>query len=470
MKIRFCGAAQFVTGSCHLIELDDGTKILLDCGLFQGKGRNIWDWNNEWLFDPSDIDAVILSHAHLDHTGRLPQLVKDGFKGHIYSTHATRSLTHILLLDSAHIQEDDVRHFNKLHADAIRSGKRNKRVPLYTAADVGPTMQQFITTGYDQWCNIKPHIRFLFRDAGHLLGSASVVVEIQENGKTLRIGYTGDIGRYNRPILRDPQPMPKVDYLIAESTYGNRRHPVQTDQKHQLLEIIRQTCVQDKGKLLIPAFSIGRTQEIVYLLDQLYNEDRLPRIPVYVDSPLAINATAIYGNHPECYDRELSEYLLTDDDPFGFNTLRYIRRAEESKKLNRYKGPCVIISAAGMAQAGRIRHHLYHHIEDPTTTVLIVGYCAPGTLGRQLMEGQQVVQIFDTYKTVRARVKVMEAFSAHGDYLDMLHFLEPLRQSTKTLFLVHGEPEAMHAYRQKLLSFGFEDVKIPLKGQYYNIP
>ena len=228
--------------------------------------------------------------------------------------------------------------------------------------------------------------------------------------------------------------------------------------------------MQDKGKLLIPAFSIGRTQEIVYLLDQLYNEDRLPRIPVYVDSPLAINATAIYGNHPECYDRELSEYLLTDDDPFGFNTLRYIRRAEESKKLNRYKGPCVIISAAGMAQAGRIRHHLYHHIEDPTTTVLIVGYCAPGTLGRQLMEGQQVVQIFDTYKTVRARVKVMEAFSAHGDYLDMLHFLEPLRQSTKTLFLVHGEPEAMHAYRQKLLSFGFEDVKIPLKGQYYNIP
>ncbi len=469
MKVKFCGAARFVTGSSHLITLDNGYKILLDCGLFQGKGKDIWEWNNEWRFDPKDIDCLVLSHAHIDHSGRIPQLVKDGFAGKIYSTHATRSLCNIMLLDSAMIQERDVEWFNKRHKTAISKGKKRRRVPLYTEEDLPETLSRFVTTGYDQWLEIGPGVSMMFRDAGHILGSASVTLKIRQEGKETLVGFTGDIGRPERPILRDPIPMPEVDYMIAESTYGDRLHEGHPDQKKHLLKVIKSTCVEKKGKLIIPAFSVGRTQEIVYMLDQLSNEGKLPRIKVYVDSPLAVNATRVYGNHPECYDAHLVEYLLTDEDPFGFNSLKYIRKVEESKALNESDEPCIIISASGMASAGRIRHHIFNNVEQYRNTILIVGYCSPGTTGRWLKDGAQVIKLFGEWKKVEAQVEVMDSFSAHGDYREMIDFLRNQTKRVKQLFLVHGEVDTQEVYRKKLLNLGFEKVNIPAKGQVFNL-
>ncbi len=469
MKVTFCGAAKFVTGSSHLITLDDGYKILLDCGLFQGKGKNIWEWNNEWKFDPEEIDCLVLSHAHIDHSGRIPKLVKDGFKGPIYSTHATRSLCNIMLLDSAMIQERDVEWYNKKNKKAIHKGKKIYRVALYTQEDLPETMRRFVTAGYEQWIDIGHGVSILFRDAGHILGSASVTLKIRQGDKETLVGFTGDIGRPERPILRDPHPMPEVDYLIAESTYGDRLHEGHPDQKSHLLEVIKSTCIEKKGKLIIPAFSVGRTQEIVYMMDQMAHDGELPRVKVYVDSPLAVNATAIYGNHPECYDADLVEYLLTDDDPFGFNSLKYIQKVDDSKALNDKKEPCVIISASGMANAGRIRHHLFNNIEDFRNTVLIVGYCSPGTPGRWLRDGAQVLKMFGKWKKVAAHVEVMDSFSAHGDYHEMINFLRNQTRSTKEVFLVHGEPDTQEIYRKKLLKLGFRKVNIPNKGQVFNL-
>ncbi len=469
MKVTFCGAAKFVTGSSHLITLDDGYKILLDCGLFQGKGKNIWEWNNEWKFDPEEIDCLVLSHAHIDHSGRIPKLVKDGFKGPIYSTHATRSLCNIMLLDSAMIQERDVEWYNKKNKKAIHKGKKNYRVALYTQEDLPETMRRFVTAGYEQWIDIGHGVSILFRDAGHILGSASVTLKIRQGDKETLVGFTGDIGRPERPILRDPHPMPEVDYLIAESTYGDRLHEGHPDQKSHLLEVIKSTCIEKKGKLIIPAFSVGRTQEIVYMMDQMAHDGELPRVKVYVDSPLAVNATAIYGNHPECYDADLVEYLLTDDDPFGFNSLKYIQKVDDSKALNDKKEPCVIISASGMANAGRIRHHLFNNIEDFRNTVLIVGYCSPGTPGRWLRDGAQVLKMFGEWKKVAAHVEVMDSFSAHGDYHEMINFLRNQTRRTKEVFLVHGEPDTQEIYRKKLLKLGFRKVNIPNKGQVFNL-
>ncbi len=469
MKIKFCGAAQFVTGSSHLIILDNGYKILLDCGLFQGKGKKIWEWNNEWMFDPADIDCLILSHAHIDHSGRIPKLVKDGFRGAVYATHATRSLCNIMLLDSAMIQERDVEWFNKKNRKAIHKGNKKHRIPLYRQEDIPETMRRFITSGYEQWVRIAPGVSVMFRDAGHILGSASITLKIEEGGKETLLGFTGDIGRPERPILRDPMPMPEVDFLIAESTYGDRLHEGNPDQKKRLLEVIKGTCVNKRGKLIIPAFSVGRTQEIVYMMDQMAHDGLLPRVNVYVDSPLAVNATAIYGDHPECYDADLVQYLLTDADPFGFNSLHYIHKVEDSKALNDKKEPGVIISASGMANAGRIRHHISNNVEDFHNTILIVGYCSPGTTGRWLRDGAQVIKLFGEWKKVEAGVEVMDSFSAHGDYREMLAFLRNQTKRVKQLFLVHGEPETQEIYRKKLLKMGFGKVNIPARGQVFNL-
>ncbi|HHM20799.1 MAG TPA: MBL fold metallo-hydrolase, partial [Bacteroidetes bacterium] len=452
MRVKFCGAARQVTGSAHLLTLDDGFKILLDCGLYQGNDEEMEDFNSKWQFDPEEINCVILSHAHIDHSGRLPKLIRDGFKGPIYSTHATRSLCAIMLLDSAFIQERDAAYWNKKHRD-----KKKHRKPLYDKDDVKRTMERFISFGYGKTFEVYPGVKITFRDAGHILGSASVhLTNRNKNGDVIKVGFTGDIGRPNRPILRDPQIMDPVDYLISESTYGDKEHDQPPREIDRLLRIIRETCVVKKGKLIIPAFSVGRTQEIVYIMDQLETAGRLPRIPVYVDSPLAVNATVVFGSHPECYDAELSSYILKDPNPFGFNNLRYIKEVSESKRLNNSRRPCIIISASGMANAGRVKHHIFNNIGSRKNTILIVGYCAPGTPGRLLRDGVEELTLFGVRKKVKADVEVMDSFSAHGDRNEMFDFLRNQRAPAQKIFLVHGEIERQEKFRDYLKQKGIK--------------
>lgn len=468
MQVKFCGAAQFVTGSSHLITLDDGYTILLDCGLFQGKGRRIWDLNNTWHFDPASIDCLILSHAHIDHTGRVPKLVQDGFNGDIHCTHATRSLCSIMLLDSAKIQERDVEWHNKRILKKRRRDLKKLRTPLYTSDIIGPTMDLFIGYNYNRWHRINEKVSVMFRDAGHILGSASVSLRINENGEERYFGFTGDIGRPDRPILRNPKQMPEVEYLICESTYGDKDHHLPPEQSEEFLDIVKETCLNKKGKLVIPAFSVGRTQEIVYMLDKLETAGILPRIPVYVDSPLAVNATMIFGQHPECFDNELNEYLLIDDNPFGFNNLNYIRDVAESKALNDTAEPCIIISSSGMMNAGRVKHHLFNNIESPKNTFLIVGYCSPDTPGGMLRDGIESIKLFGEHKIVRADVKVMDSFSAHGDRNEMYDFISN-QKSLKKLFLVHGEIDRQEKFKSFLTEKGFSDIEIPAEGDEYDL-
>ncbi len=469
MKIRFCGAAQFVTGSSHLLELDNGFKILLDCGMFQGKGANIWEWNNEWLFDPKEINCLILSHAHIDHCGMIPKLVKDGFKGQIYCTYATRSLASIMLLDSAKIQEMDVLWYNERIRKKRKKNKQQFRIPLYEGEDVGPAMTKFEGVAYDEWKKIHPDVEVIFKDAGHILGSASITLKIKENGKETMIGFTGDIGRPDRPILRDPVPMPNVDYLISESTYGDRLHEATPEQAEEFLEVIKDTCLRKKGKLIIPAFSLGRTQEIVYMLDKMESKGQLPPVKVYVDSPLAVNVTYIFSLHPECFDKEINAYIHTNSNPFGFDNLEYVKDVNKSKALNKSDEPCIIISASGMMNAGRVKHHLFNNIEDPKNTFLIVGYCTPETPGGILRSGAKTIQIFEEEKIVRADVKVMDSFSAHGDRDEMFDFIQNQKGKTKTLFLVHGEPETQIRYKSFLQEQGFGAIEIPARGQEFTL-
>ncbi len=461
MKVKFCGAARQVTGSAHLITLDDGFKILLDCGLYQGHDDEMEDFNSTWKFDPQEVNCVILSHAHIDHCGRLPKLIKDGYKGPIYCTHATRSLCAIMLLDSAFIQEREAAYWNKKN-----KGNKKYREPLYDKNDVKATMDRFITYGYGRTFKVYPGVKATFRDAGHILGSASVFLSIKDkNGDKIKVGFSGDIGRPNRPILRDPQIMDPVDYLICESTYGDKEHGAAPKEVEKLLRIIHETCVVKKGKLIIPAFSVGRTQEIVYIMDQLETAGRLPRIPVYVDSPLAVNATTIFGAHPECYDAELSSYLLKDPNPFGFGNLTYIKEVSHSKRLNNSDKPCIIISASGMANAGRVKHHIFNNIENPRNTVLIVGYCAPGTPGAALRDGVDELKLYGVKKKVKAEVAVMDSFSAHADRIEIHEFVRNQRKQVKKIFLVHGEIDRQESFRDYLGERGFHGmVEIPELG------
>jgi metallo-beta-lactamase family protein len=463
MQIKFCGAAREVTGSCHLITLEDGYKILLDCGLYQGRSDEMENFNEQFFFDPADIDCLVLSHAHIDHTGRVPKLVKDGFRGKIYATHATRSLCAIMLTDSAYIQEKDAEWYNRKR----KKENEKARQPLYETKHVKPTMDRFVGLPYRGWTRLREGVELQFRDAGHILGSASVVLKIQEDGKTTTIGFTGDIGRPNRPILRDPQPMVDCDHIICESTYGDRLHELPPNEIERFLNIIKHTCVEKKGKLLIPAFSVGRTQEIVYMLDQLETAGRLPKIPVYVDSPLAVNATIIFGSHPECYDSDLHEYLLIDDNPFGFNNLRYIRKAEESKALNGKKEPAIIISSSGMMNAGRSKHHLRNLMGSGNNTIFIVGYAAPNTPGGKLREGAEGLKLFGEYHELKAQVVMMDSFSAHGDYEEMIAFLDGQQKHCKSLHLVHGTIERQETFASHLKAAGFKNVHIPTLGENY---
>ncbi len=464
MKLTICGAAGTVTGSCHLLELDNGYTLLLDCGLYQGSEEDFIRFNEEWLFDPSTVDCLVLSHAHIDHSGRIPKLCSDGFQGDILCTSATRDLCAIMLMDSAYIQEQDAAYENKRNPG-------REVAPLYTAGDAEMALGQFVGIGYNRWYRISPEVEVLFRDAGHILGSATVTLRIQTPSGQKMIGFSGDVGRPSRPILRDPQPMPEqLDLLICESTYGGEKHEDSPDDQDEFLSIIRRTCVENKGKLLIPAFSVGRTQEIVYMLDKLETSGKLPHVPVFVDSPLAVNATEIFVAHPECYDRDLLDYMTRDANPFGFDNLKYIRAASESKKLNDLSGPAIIISASGMMSGGRIRHHIFNHIESPSNTLLVVGFCAPGTLGAVIRQKPESIRLFGKELRVGAAIEIMDSFSGHADQPELLDFLRPMDRGTlQKILLVHGERDRQEPLADALREAGFNTIIMPELGESFEI-
>lgn len=466
MKIQFLGAARTVTGSKHLIIADDGKKILLDCGFFQGKGKETDGMNREFNFDPAEIDYLILSHAHIDHSGNIPNLVKQGFKGPIVCTKATLDLCKIMLTDSAHIQENDVKFVNKRR---MKRGEAPLK-PLYSVKDVDKAMAQFVGVNYNTKHSVYENLTVFYTDSGHILGSAAVNLKLTENGKTKKICFTGDIGRYNGSILKDPQPFPQAEYIIAESTYGDRLHSPMVDSEQKLFDVIYNTCVTKKGKVIIPAFSLGRTQELVYALDQMEKKKMLPRINVYVDSPLSVNATNIMRDHPECFNEDILEYMKSDSDPFGFNNLIYVQDAEESKQLNDRKEPCIIISASGMADAGRIKHHIANNASNPNNTILMVGYAEPHSLGGKLRAGNKVVKIFGIEHQVNAEVVIIDSYSAHGDYKEMIDYFECQdKKQVKQLFLVHGEYDVQISYKDKLKEVGFKHITIPAQNDIIEV-
>lgn len=448
-----------MTGSKHLIETREGLRLLLDCGMYQGREEGRRDRNRHFGFNPVGVHMVILSHAHIDHSGLLPRLVKEGFTGPIYCTEPTRALCEIMLADSAHIQQSDYAYRQQHRVGSFHDE------PLYNPDDVEATLQQFRTLDYGTWHTLREGVQLLFTYVGHILGSACVNLQIKEGNKTHRIAYTGDIGRKNQKIIRGWEPFPQAEVVITESTYGDRLHEDEGNTTEHLRRVVVETCVENKGKLIIPSFSLGRTQEIVHSLDKLENEGRLPPINVFVDSPLSTNATQIVKSFPEHYSPELLRYMERDNNPFGFSRLHYIRDVKQSKQLNSNREPCIIISASGMIEAGRVVHHVFNHIEDPKNTILIVGYCEPGTVGGRLRDGAKTIKILGEELQVKARIEVMDSYSAHGDYKEMSEYLryqEP--HLIRRIFLVHGSYEAQVAYREHLLARGFHHIEIPDQG------
>ncbi len=463
MNIAFHGAARTVTGSKHLITTDQGVKILLDCGLFQGMGAEADELNRHFGFDPVQVDFLILSHAHIDHSGLIPRFVKNGFKGTIYCTPATFDLCRLMLADSANIQENDVGYINKRRK---RQGRPLLDV-LYDTDDTIRSLAFFETVEYDTWFQINPDIKFKFTDSGHVLGSAAVNLVISDGPKPERILFTGDIGRPGDSILKHPEPTPQADYILCESTYGNRLHEPIIGAESRLLSIVKDTCVKNKGKLIIPAFSLDRTQELIYALDKMEHNGSLPPIKVFVDSPLSVETTRVVEKHIECYNEDVREYMKHGDNrPFYFKNLHYITKVEDSKAINEIHEPCIIISSSGMAEAGRVKHHIKNNISDPRNTILIVGYCTPGSLGGRLREGDKEVRIFGEMYDVKARVEVIDSYSAHADYKEMIEYLSVQNAKlVKKIFLVHGDLEVMTDYEKTLHHEGFKSIYIPEMGE-----
>ncbi|TFG84783.1 MAG: MBL fold metallo-hydrolase [Spirochaetales bacterium] len=460
------GAAREVTGSKHVIDID-GKRYLIDCGAFQGKRAESDKKNRALVPDPASIEAVILTHAHFDHCGMLPLLVKRGFQGNVYSTSATRDLANLIMMDSARIQSRDAEYLSK---QAAKRGEAFDWKPLYDEQDAVQATAQFVTIAYDRPLALGD-IKLNFRDAGHILGSANAHLTVKDaEGHTVRIGFSGDLGRPGKAIIRDPVAMEPVDYLVLESTYGDRLHEPADEALEKLARIVRETAERG-GKVIIPAFAIERTQELVYHLHLLVDSGKIPRIPIWVDSPMAINATSIFQVHPECYDQETHEAFLKHHvNPFGFNELNFSRTVDQSKALNFLKGPAIIISADGMCEAGRIQHHLIHTISDERNTIMIVGYMAAETLGRRIRDGQKHVRIQGDPFTVRARVEQINAFSAHADYKETWAWLSAMDLSQlKTLFLVHGEDEAVEALKKFLEGKGIKDIRIVEYGQRHKL-
>ena len=460
MQIQFIGAIAEVTGSKVLLTTKNGKKILIDCGMYQGKGLETDAMNRDLGFEPSEIDILLLSHAHIDHSGLIPYICKNGFRGKIYCTHGTRDLCSIMLPDSGNIQESDVRDFNRKRT---QMGQETIE-PIYTARDAFASLRYFVSMPLDLEITIEEGVKVVFTDTGHILGGSAINVTITEDGQEKKLCYTGDIGRYDKYLLNDPSAFPQADYIIAESTYGDRKHEAITSIEEKLAQIVQETCVKKLGKLLIPSFAIGRCQEIIYILNKLKKQKRLPDVPIFVDSPLAVSATDIFRLHTECFKDDILDLIRTQNDPFGFDNLHYVRTKEDSKRLNTHNRPCIIIAASGMMEAGRIKHHLANNIENKKTTILIVGYCAPRTLGRRIMDGEKIVSIYGNKYQVNAQIEEIDALSGHGDYEEMCRFLSCQDKSkVKQLFLIHGETAVEEKYRDYLLSQGFSNVYIPKK-------
>ncbi len=457
MKISFSGGAQTVTGSMYLL-YTNRHYLLLECGLYQGKRDETYQRNRKFTFDLHRLDAVVLSHAHIDHSGNLPNLVKSGFHGPIYATPATRDLCASLLPDSGRIHEQDVLYVNKKRA---RQGLPPME-PLYTEEDAMQTLHYFRSVPYGQPFEVFRGVQVTFFDAGHILGSAMVLVEARERGRTLRLLFSGDLGRRGLPIVRDPAPMPEADVLIIESTYGNRIHPPIQETAEQLAEIINRVIGRG-GRIVIPAFAVGRTQDLIYDLHQLALTHRIPEVPIYIDSPLARDATQVYQLHPDCYDRETWDLIkaLDDHNPFGEGLFHYVRDVEASKALNEDPRPMIIISASGMAEAGRVQHHLKHTIPDPKNAVIITGWQAPNTLGRRLAERQPYVRIFGEEFPLNAEVYELYGYSAHADRQELLAWTEPQAGRVDQVFVVHGEPESAQSLAEALQDQGYRHVSVP---------
>lgn len=459
MKIQFLGASGGeVTGSKFLLTTEKNEKIVIDCGMYQGKGLETDEMNRDLGFDPKEIKYLILSHAHVDHSGLIPYIYKLGFTGKIFCTPATRDLCSIMLPDSGNIQENDTRQFNK---------KRKLQnlppvEPIYTAKDAAACMRQFISIPYNMKFDITPNLQVEFFDSGHILGGASVYLTVKEGRKKKTILYTGDVGRYGKRILPDPAEIPQAQYIICESTYGDRLHPTIDEAEEKLMLIVKDACAQRRGKLIIPSFAVGRTQEIVYALHLLKKQGKLPDIDIFVDSPLAVSATDVFRLHRDSFNEEMQDFMENNKDPFGFEKLHYVRTIDDSKRLNTSNTPCIIISASGMMEAGRVKHHLANNIENPRTTILCVGYCSPTTLGAKIMRGDKEVSIFGTKHKVRAQLESIESYSGHADYNELIRYLQPQKpKKVKHIFVVHGNEDSREGFMETLQQTGYASVSAP---------
>lgn len=458
MHITFHGAAQTVTGSQHLLSVN-GKKILLDCGLYQGKRQESIERNSTFRFDPASVDALILSHAHIDHCGNIPSLVKKGFHGPVYATHATVDLCDYMLRDSGNIQETDAEFLNRR---AAKRGKPQDHEPLYTLADAQKALSHFTDQPYATPFEVVPGVYASFYEAGHILGAASVVLDIDDAGRQYRFAFSGDIGRFDVPILNDPIFLKDIDYAIMESTYGTKNHRPPADAQAEFEKLVKETIAR-RGKIIIPSFAVGRAQELVYELSKLIRTKEIPPIPVYVDSPLADRASTVFWAHIGLFDKEAQQFARADpgDEVFGFKSLRYVKSAEESKTLNDMDGPMVIISASGMCESGRIRHHLANNISNPNNTILIVSWQAPNTLGRQIADRLPEVRIFGETHKLKAQVSTINGYSGHAGRDTLIEWAQALGPRCKKLYLVHGEPETSEALRQALVAQGMPGVKAP---------
>ena len=463
MHVRFWGAARAVTGSMHLLEVG-GRRVLVDCGMIQGKRKQAYELNRHLPFDAGSVDAVLLTHAHADHSGNLPGLARQGFRGRIYCTPATRDLCAWTLRDAAHIQEADVAYVNERRQ---RRGEAPFQ-PLYTMKDALDALELFVSVGYGLPFPVVPGITAEFRDAGHILGSANVTVDMTDGARSARVLFSGDVGRGGLAIVGDPTIAEGADILVLESTYGDRIHESSGEALSTLRLAVRETCVERRAKLIIPSFAMGRTQEVIYRLNTMWAAGELPHVDVYVDSPLAVNLTEVFRLHPECYDAEMQQVMARDPDgdPLGFGGLTYVRSVERSKELNKLAGPAIIISASGMCENGRILHHLANHIGSAANAVMFVGFQAEDTLGRRIQQGVTPVRIFGDEYTVRARVYSVEGYSAHADREELAGWALRVKNAgqLRQVCLVHGEEPALRGLKERLAAAGFENVSVPERG------
>jgi metallo-beta-lactamase family protein len=469
MNLTFWGAAKTVTGSMHQLNIL-GKSYLLDCGLYQGRRKEAEERNRKFPFPCKQISAVMLSHAHIDHSGTLPLLVKNGFNGPIYASPGTADLCRPMLADSASLQEKDAQFLNKryLRRKSINMNGGQPVEPLYTTEDAEATFTLFRPTPMHTPTPIGPGVQYTSFEAGHIFGSTSMVLDLESDGRKVRLGFSGDLGRPGLPIIRDPEPLPAVDYLILESTYGDRIHEPIQSVAAKLAEIVNRTY-QRGGKLIVPAFAVGRTQQLVLLLHELTNAKAIPQFPIFVDSPLAVNVTEVFRKHPELFDAETVEFLTRHEDPFGFKRLTYIRDVAQSKALNDLRGPFMIISASGMAEGGRILHHLKNNIGDRRNTILITGYQAQNTLGRKILERQPEVPIFGEPMRLRAEVQELGALSGHADREEMLDWMKPIAAGLKKAFLVHGEADQQTNFAAAIQSRYGLDVVVPERGESFEL-